>query len=101
VVPFYSAAVGNFYSALDIYQPLSESFVGTRPRLNPLQLDSGSFRRFAHGFHSKAGKTVFSANLDWRINLEPDAKRTLRDRPQASREVPKRDNCRAGGDGED
>jgi hypothetical protein len=35
-----------------VYQPLSKRFVGTRPRFNPFQLDSGSFRCFVHGVHS-------------------------------------------------
>src|SRR5580765_1646762 len=84
-----------------VYQPLSESFVGTRPRFNPFQLDSGSFRCFVHGLHRQTGKTVFGANLDWRIALEPDAKRTLGDRRQPSREIPNRENCDARAHGED
>jgi hypothetical protein len=84
-----------------VYQPLSKGLVGTGPCFDPFQLDSGSFRRFVHGVHSQTGKTVFSANLDWRIAFEPDPKRTLWDRRRTSREAPKHDNCGARGHGED
>src|SRR6185295_13134014 len=83
-----------------VYQPLSESFVGTRPSFNPFQLDSGSFRCFIHSLHSKAGKTIFRANLDRRIALKTDAEGTLGWRRYPSRDEPKRGHGHARTHGE-
>ena len=51
---------------------------------------AGTFRRFVYGLNGETGKAAVRTNLDWRVGLEADAQRTLRDWRQPGREVPKR-----------
>jgi hypothetical protein len=46
-----------------VYQPLAKSLLGTGPRFDPLEFDSGPLGCIAHDFHAETGKAASGANL--------------------------------------
>jgi len=71
-----------------IYQPPSERLLGTRTGFDPLQPQTGAFRRFAYGFDGHAGRSIGSADLDRRNMLEADAQNTSGNIPRPGNEIP-------------
>src|SRR5215469_3841593 len=71
-----------------IYQPPSERLLGTGARFDPVQPQTGAFRRFAHGFDGHASRSIGCADLDGRNVLEADAQNALRNMGGPGSEIP-------------